>query len=107
MPARGDRRFDAYTPGLHHLCMQVALRSDVDEIAATLGDIGVETSAPQEYPEYAGDYYATFFEDPDGIRFEIVARRGDRDYIVERWEELEGFVNPVRRLREKLASRKK
>jgi hypothetical protein len=68
-----------------------------------LKQIGVDISLPRAYPEYAEDYYATFFEDPDGIRFEIVARRSDRDLVLSHWDELEGFVNPVRKLKEKIA----
>ena len=30
------------------------------------------------YPEYAPDYYATFFSDPDGIRLEITNYRQER-----------------------------
>ncbi|WP_269749642.1 hypothetical protein [Nocardia fusca] len=26
---------------------------------------------PREYPDYAPGYYATFLEDPDGIRWEV------------------------------------
>jgi hypothetical protein len=35
--------------------------------------LAVRASEPRFYPEYAEDYYATFFEDPDGMRFEIVS----------------------------------
>ena len=103
-PARTTRAFDAYAHGLHHICLEVCSRQEVDQAAETLEKIGVQMSTARSYPEYAADYYATFFQDPDGIRFEIVARRSDRDLIFNHWEELEGFVNPVRKLKEKLAS---
>ena len=102
-PARSKRAFDPYAPGLHHICLEVASKSEVDQAVGTLRQTGVDISIPRAYPEYADDYYATFFEDPDGIRFEIVARRSDRDFILNHWDELEGFVNPVRKLKEKLA----
>ena len=70
---------------------------------AILRQTGVQISLARFYPEYADDYYATFFEDPDGIRFEIVARRRDRDLISNHWDELDEFVNPVRKLKDKLA----
>lgn len=101
-PARTTRPFDPYTPGLHHICLEVPSRQEVDQAVETLGTIGVKTSKAKAYPEYAEDYYATFFEDPDAIRFEIVARRKDRNFILNHWDELEGFVNPVRKLKERL-----
>lgn len=47
------------------------------------------------YPEYADDYYATFFADPDGIRLEVVAHRRTRTVVVERWDELVEFDDPI------------
>lgn len=103
-PARKKQQFDSYAPGLHHICLQVESRQEIDTIYEALRQIEVNASLPQTYPEYAEDYYAIFFHDPDGIRLEIVARRDDRRFIAKHWEELEGFVNPVRRLKEKLAA---
>lgn len=98
-PARdGTPDHDSYAPGLHHLCLQARTESDVDAVFSMLRDLGIEASPPARYPEYNPEYYATFFEDPDGIRLEVVARTSHRDRIVERWDDLEGFVNPVRRL---------
>src|SRR6185369_5344848 len=77
-PARGSDRHDPYRPGLHHLCFRVATREDVDAAVAALHGIGVTATPPRLYPEYAADYYATFFTDPDGIRLEIVALRSMR-----------------------------
>ena len=31
---------------------------------------------PAHYPEYSGDYYAVFFEDPDGMKLELVYAPG-------------------------------
>lgn len=103
-PARGDgasSRHDPYAPGLHHLCLQLADRAAIDAAARYLATLGIDVSEPAEYAEYAPDYYAVFFEDPDGLRLELVARTGYRELIATRWHELEGFVNPVARLREK------
>src|SRR4030095_8551840 len=33
--------------------------------------MGIDYSAPQLYPEYAPDYYAIFFRDPDGVQLEV------------------------------------
>jgi len=97
-PARSAVRHDPYAPGLHHLCLQVAAPADVDAAAAALRERGVEASRPRLYPEYQPDYYATFFEDPQGIRLELVARTAYRDEIAERWDELTGFLNPLAEL---------
>ncbi|HUD50940.1 VOC family protein [Parvibaculum sp.] len=98
-PARpGHHAFDAYSPGLHHLCLTVATPADVDRFAAAMRTKGLATSAPALHREYADDYYATFFEDPDGLRHEVMARRAGRDLIVRRWEELTEFLNPVQKL---------
>ena len=38
----------------------------MDRAARELREAGVEVTEPRYYPEYGQDYYATFFEDPDG-----------------------------------------
>ncbi len=98
-PARTATKHDSYAPGLHHVCFQVPDRAAVDEAHAKLRSLGVEATAPKLYPEYNPAYYATFFEDPDGLRLEIVARTPRRDEIARRWGELEGFMNPLAKLR--------
>ena len=70
-PARSKERHDPYRAGLHHVCLRVASRADVDATARSLRALGIEATDPRTYPEYAPDYYATFFEDPDGIRLEM------------------------------------
>lgn len=92
-PAKNGKH-DPYAPGLHHLCLQVADKAGVDRIARLLRAAGVEVTEPALYPQYADDYYAIFFSDPDGIRHEIVARRSRRKLTVERWNELTTFLNP-------------
>ena len=86
---------DPYAPGLHHLCFRVASTAEVDEAARELRALGVDASAPRLHPEYAADYYATFFPDPDGLRLEIVAHRRMRTLIREHWAELTEFENPI------------
>lgn len=100
-PARTDLAHDPYAAGLHHICLRVADRAAVDDAAKGLTKLGVAVTPPALYPEYAPDYYATFFADPDGIRFEIVAHRQMRKDVVEKWDKLEGFLNPLARLRER------
>jgi catechol 2,3-dioxygenase-like lactoylglutathione lyase family enzyme len=94
-PARTKRPHDPYSPGLHHLCLQLQTPDDVDAAAAGLRELGIETTEPKLYPEYNPDYYATFFEDPDGMRLELVCRTPARDRLVEHWDEFTSFLNPA------------
>lgn len=94
---RGRRNHDPYSPGLHHLCFRVGSTSEVDAFAAGLGKLGIETTEPKYYPEYAEDYYATFFNDPDGIRLEVVAMRKLRSLIKDHWQQLTEFEDPFRK----------
>ena len=66
-----------YAPGLHHLAWRAASRDDVDRLHALLIERGITVlDAPAHYPEYSGDYYAVFFEDPDGMKLELVHAPG-------------------------------
>lgn len=85
-PARGGRH-DSYAPGLHHLCLRVDTEADVDAAAAALRAAGIEVSEPRRFPEYAPDYRAIFFQDPDGIRLEITNYRQERRERHDRWNE--------------------
>jgi len=94
-PARRAGAHDPYAPGLHHVCLQLGSPADVDAAAAALRELGVAATEPRLYPEYNPDYYATFFQDPDGIRLELVCRTPYRDEIVRHWDDLRVFVNPL------------
>jgi glyoxylase I family protein len=74
---------DPYAPGLHHLCFRVADEADVDVVADELATLGIDATAPKHYPEYQDDYYATFFEDPDGVRLEVVNHMAMRKQTAE------------------------
>ena len=95
--ARSPEPHDPYRAGLHHLCFRVATRAEVDQAAAALVAAGIAATAPAFHPEYAADYYATFFTDPDGIRLEIVAHRRMRSLVRDHWAELTEFEDPVRK----------
>lgn len=86
-PAReGSPDHDPYAPGLHHFCFRVVDEAAVDRVAMELVDAGVAVSEPRYYPEYGPDNYATFFEDPDGIRLEVMNFRELRRKIMYDWE---------------------
>ena len=62
-------------PGaLHHLAFKAASRAEVDRLHAELKGIGATiVSPPRVYPEYTPPgYYALFFKDLEGIKYEIV-----------------------------------
>jgi catechol 2,3-dioxygenase-like lactoylglutathione lyase family enzyme len=62
-------------PGaLHHLAFKAGSRSEVDRLHGELVAIGATiVSPPREYPEYTpAGYYALYFKDPDGLKYEIV-----------------------------------
>lgn len=99
-PAHTSGRIhDPYSPGLHHLCFRVGSTREVDAVASGLRKLGSEATEPKYYPEYAEDYYATFFNDPDGIRLEVVAIRKLRSLIRDHWQELTEFEDPFSKAR--------
>ena len=76
-PALAGHVHQRYAPGLHHLAWRTDSREDVDRLHALLVEQGIKIlDAPAHYPEYSGDYYAVFFEDPDGMKLELVYAPG-------------------------------
>jgi glyoxylase I family protein len=72
-PARTLRPHDRYGAGLHHLAWHADGRADVDRLHALLREHGITVlDPPAEYPAYGAGYYALFFADPDGLKFEFV-----------------------------------
>jgi len=68
-----ERKHDRYAPGFHHFAFAAEDRADVDRFHALLVEKSIEVlDPPAEYPEYEPDYYAVFFADPDGLKFELV-----------------------------------
>lgn len=62
--------------GSMRLAFAVAQRDAVDEAARIAAGCGAkQLEGPSYHPEYGDDYYAVFFEDPDGNKFEIVLDR--------------------------------
>jgi glyoxylase I family protein len=87
-PAHNTRSaHDPLSPGLHHFCFRVEDAKAVDEIAKQFCQAGIACSSPQLYPEYAPDYFAIFFSDPDGIRLEVTNYRQERRARCKNWEQ--------------------
>ena len=78
-----------YSPGLHHFCFRVDSVADVAQAAQALQAAGIAATDAQLYPDYAPDYWATFFTDPDGIRLEITNYRLERRQRHDEWDTLE------------------
>jgi glyoxylase I family protein len=85
-PARIGARHEAYAPGLHHFCLRVDSIADVHTVARQLRSVGIEATDPHVYAEYAPDYTATFFNDPDGIRLEVTNYRHERRERHDHWD---------------------
>jgi len=85
-PARSSRSHDPYAPGLHHLCLRVDSVAEVRAVAEQLRSRGIAASPAQAHAEYAPDYWATFFEDPDGVRLEVTNYRQERRDRHDHWD---------------------
>jgi glyoxylase I family protein len=86
-PARTAVKHDAYSPGLHHFCLRVESAVEVQAVAHKLRALGIDASEAKLYPEYASDYSATFFTDPDGVRLEVTNYRQERRDRHDQWEQ--------------------
>jgi glyoxylase I family protein len=62
---------DRNAPGLNHIAFTAEDRSDVDKMYELLKQMGATVlDAPAEYP-YSPGYFAVYFTDPDGLKFEF------------------------------------
>jgi glyoxylase I family protein len=72
-PELSSRPHARYAPGFHHCAFAADSRAEVDKLHGILAAHGIRVlDAPAEYPQYAPAYYAVFFEDCDGMKFEVV-----------------------------------
>jgi len=64
-------------PGaLHHLAFKAESHTEVDRLYIKLKEIGASiVNKPKLYPEYGPHYYAVFFKDLEGIKYEIVCNK--------------------------------
>ena len=73
-PSKGEfahRLHDRNAPGSNHMAFTADDRSDVEKMFELLKEIGATVlDAPAEYP-YAPGYFAVYFTDPDGLKFEF------------------------------------
>ena len=61
-------------PGaLHHLAFKAASRTEVDQLYLKIKETGATiVDPPRFYPQHGENYYALFFKDLEGIKYEIV-----------------------------------
>lgn len=85
-PAETSCETKAIIPGLHHFCLRVETVDEVHDVERILQNLGIDASATANYPQYATDYWATFFTDPDGTRLEVTNFRAERRQRNERWD---------------------
>lgn len=73
--SEAETRVHRRRPGsLHHLAFRAESRAQIDALHLRLVEIGATiVEPPREYPEYTpAGYYAVFFKDPEGIKYELV-----------------------------------
>ena len=70
-PEHAGARFEQFRVGLHHICLRVRERAEIDEAYAFLVSIGARIVHPPQDDAYAPGYYSVLFEDPDGVRLEL------------------------------------
>ena len=66
-------------PGaLHHIAFKANSCEEVNNLYLKIKDIGAEiVNPPQYYPQHGESYYALFFKDTEGIKYEIVYEKRD------------------------------
>jgi glyoxylase I family protein len=73
-PSKGGfahRAHDRNAPGSNHMAFSAEDRSDVEKMYELLKQMEATIlDAPAEYP-YARGYFAVYFTDPDGLKFEF------------------------------------
>jgi glyoxylase I family protein len=71
-PGHAGKTVERYAPGFHHFAFNADSRETVDRCYDLLRREGIEVlDAPAVY-DYLPGYYAVFFADPDGLKFELV-----------------------------------
>jgi catechol 2,3-dioxygenase-like lactoylglutathione lyase family enzyme len=69
-----DETIHRRKPGaLHHLAFKAESREHVDQLYPKVRDIGANiVDPPKFYPQHGESYYALYFKDLEGIKYEIV-----------------------------------
>lgn len=70
--ASGGDVHDRYAPGIDHLAFHVESSGAVDVVFELVRSAGYEVADPPAEYDYTPGYYAVAFDDPSGIRLEVV-----------------------------------
>jgi glyoxylase I family protein len=85
-PSKGEfakRPHDRNSPGYNHMAFSARDRSDIEKMYELLKQMGATIlDAPAEYP-YSPGYFAVYFSDPDGLKFEFAYAPGYDRYRTE------------------------
>ena len=67
-------------PGaIHHLAFKAESCDEVDSLYPLIKNVGADiVKPPQYYPQHGENYYALFFKDLEGIKYEIVYDKRDK-----------------------------
>lgn len=71
MPEFEAMKFHRGSAGLNHFAFNAASRADVDAMYSKLKEMGATVLDPPTEYAYFPEYYAVYFTDPDGIKFEF------------------------------------
>lgn len=69
-----EDRIHRRKPGaLHHLAFKATSREEVDQLYLKIKETGANIiDPPKFYPQHGKSYYALFFKDLEGLKYEIV-----------------------------------
>jgi catechol 2,3-dioxygenase-like lactoylglutathione lyase family enzyme len=74
-PRFGIQLDPEHVPGSMRIAFEVDSAQRVDELGAAARSAGARAiEGPGPHPEYGDDYYAVFFEDDQGNKYEILRR---------------------------------
>jgi catechol 2,3-dioxygenase-like lactoylglutathione lyase family enzyme len=74
----GLHQHPGHVPDQSRIAFTATMPSEVDRLAAIVREAGGQAIEGPEIPYSAEQYYAVFFEDPEGTKFEICFRRAHR-----------------------------
>ncbi len=76
-PSHKINKFNRKNTGINHLALRLDSKELVDKfVSEFLNTKNIPTlyQTPRVFPEYGGEYYAVFFEDPDRIKLEVMCK---------------------------------
>ncbi|GAB4225956.1 MAG: VOC family protein [Kiloniellaceae bacterium] len=71
-PEHRGRAVERYAPGFHHFAFNADSRQRVDDCHDLLRESGITVLDPPADYDYVPGYYALFFADTDGLKYELV-----------------------------------